>query len=124
MSTHQGTTITDIIRSVHKVTPRQSSVEGFYVDDFKPVGWKILVEARLHISEHIKLLQFGQKSGDMLAWQLMEDLQDDLLAMPEASKTCTACFGSNDTGEFGYECGRPSVGDSEMCEKHLAEFGI
>lgn len=42
----------------------------------------------------------------------------------QASPTCIASIGTNATGEEGFDCGKPAVGDTEFCEKHLGESGI
>ncbi len=42
----------------------------------------------------------------------------------QASQTCIASVGTNATGEEGHDCGKPTIGDTELCAKHLEENGI
>lgn len=39
--------------------------------------------------------------------------------LAEIPRTCMACIPTNAIGEEGFECGKPAVGDSEMCAEHL-----
>ena len=113
--THQGTTFHELNAQVDNVlalSPRRRSS----VDRINRKGWVILISARSHLCAHV------MQSGDILAWWIMADLQDELISEPV--KTCIAPIATNWTGEEAVECGRPAIGDSGMCEKHLGECGV
>jgi len=42
----------------------------------------------------------------------------------KVSDTCMAIIPTNSIATEGCACGRPAVGNTEMCERHLAENGI
>ena len=69
---HQGRTITDLISLAEKARS-QSSVDGCP----SCRGWKVLVEAQLHLSDHV------MTPGDVQAWRIMAELTDELLTEPE-----------------------------------------
>lgn len=42
----------------------------------------------------------------------------------KVSQTCMAIIPTNSIATEGSPCGKPAVGNTEMCERHLAENGI
>ena len=102
MATYSGTLIQDLQTTVER---RLSSVD-------KRDGFDITVNARLHLCDRV------MDAGDVQAWWLMADLQDELLL----STHCVAELSRHSEDVYAEVCRRPTVAGSSFCSEHLQEF--
>ena len=104
---YSGTLIADLQALTAKYS-RSSSVD-------EKQGWKILVEARLHLCDRV------MEAGDVQAWWILAELQDELIYQP--SPTCLAEM-ARPGNCVAAICGQPSREGYDFCPSHVEEFGL
>ncbi len=108
---YSGKTIEELYAVVDNTTElskrsrdRKSSVDG-------KSGWKIIVAIQGHLCDRV------MTKADVQAWQLLTDLQEQLLwGQPETE--CQAYIPHSATGEDADLCRRDVVLGTEFCEAH------